>query len=577
MGCCASAATNAASAAVQLPSSLVSYFPSIDDFLKNSKAQLPVLGILRLDRKVPGPIPGSFDHPGSFDYEVKHRVVAGLTPELCQSGEPLKGEMEAAFRKGITDLHAKGACVITGDTGFMMWYQSLARQSTKLPVILSSLASLPTITCSYSKEEQVAIFTTSVKTLEMMDGLLRDECGVSIHDTRYVFVGIDEIPGFESIALGQHADSRTMEAGLCQKAAEVLEQHPKVRAFLLECNELPRYADALRRATGRPVFDAMKLCDFYIDSLLDNPRFGIKDWDDALNKKSAEFDFGQSLAVAAQLITKPVLLARDVALQVYAASMQHAVSMMVRSRRQGIKLGVVRLDYHYEPAPGDVDHPGSYAYEVHYQMVPGLTFELCQSGKMTKEVEVELLKAIGALESKGVSVITGDCGFMMWYQELVRTSTRLPVIMSSLATLPAITSSFHKGEQIAIFTANGKSLLPMEELIKAECAVDLKDERYVFVGCEDIPGFEAVALGEKVDVRKVTPGMVKKAQDVLREHPKVRAFLMECTELPPYSDAVRHATGLPVFDAITACDFYISSHLDNVKMAVDLSNPFWLV
>ena len=24
-----------------------------------------------------------------------------------------------------------------------------------------------------------------------------------------------------------------------------------------------------------------------------------------------------------------------------------------------------------------------------------------------------------------------------------------------------------------------------------------EDERYVFVGCEDIPGFEAVALGEK--------------------------------------------------------------------------------
>ena len=31
----------------------------------------------------------------------------------------------------------------------MMWFQSLARQSTKLPVILSSLAVLPSITCSY--------------------------------------------------------------------------------------------------------------------------------------------------------------------------------------------------------------------------------------------------------------------------------------------------------------------------------------------------------------------------------------------------------------------------------------------
>jgi len=27
-----------------------------------------------------------------------------------------------------------------------------------------------------------------------------------------------------------------------------------------------------------------------------------------------------------------------------------------------------------------------------------------------------------------------------------------------------------------------------------------KDKRYIFVGCEEVPGFEAVALGEKVDV-----------------------------------------------------------------------------
>ena len=44
-----------------------------------------------------------------------------------------------------------------------------------------------------------------------------------------------------------------------------------------------------------------------------------------------------------------------------------------------------------------------------------------------------------------------------------------------------------------------------------------------------------------------------------------RAILMECTELPPYSDAVRHATGLSVFDAITCCDFFISSCTDNVR------------
>jgi hypothetical protein len=85
------------------------------------------------------------------------------------------------------------------------------------------------------------------------------------------------------------------------------------------------------------------------------------------------------------------------------------------------------------------------------------------------------------------------------------------------------------------------------------------------VGCEDVEGFEAVALGEKVDTKKVEPGIVKKALATLKEHPEARAFLLECTELPPYSDAIRHATGIPVFDAITGCDFFISSCVDNAR------------
>ena len=83
------------------------------------------------------------------------------------------------------------------------------------------------------------------------------------------------------------------------------------------------------------------------------------------------------------------------------------------------------------------------------------------------------------------------------------------------------------------------------------------------MGCEDVPGFEAVAVGGKVDTAKVEPGVVAKAQAALKANPKARAILMECTELPPYSDAVRHATGLPVFDAISNCQFFMSGALDN--------------
>ena len=34
--------------------------------------------------------------------------------------------------------------------------------------------------------------------------------------------------------------------------------------------------------------------------------------------------------------------------------------LKMRSKASAASLGVVRLDYNYPPAPGDIDHPGSY-------------------------------------------------------------------------------------------------------------------------------------------------------------------------------------------------------------------------
>jgi len=232
-------------------------------------------------------------------------------------------------------------------------------------------------------------------------------------------------------------------------------------------------------------------------------------------------------------------------------------------------LGVVRLDYNYPPAAGDIDSPESFHYDVHYRAVPGLTFATCQSGKMPANVEENFIQAIRHLESKGVSCITGDCGFMMYFQALARQHTKLPVQMSALCQLPSITCAYQEGEMIAIFTANSETLAPMRDLIRDECGVDTQNQRYIIVGCQDVPGFEAVEAGEKVDVAYVTPGMVKKAKDLQAQVPALRAILLECTELPPYADAIRAATGLPVYDAITGCNFFLSGLQDNERFGLN--------
>lgn len=108
---------------------------------------------------------------------------------------------------------------------------------------------------------------------------------------------------------------------------------------------------------------------------------------------------------------------------------------------------------------------------------------------------------------------------MFWFQELARRHTDKPVLMSSLVQLPSITIAFAHHEQVAIFTANGRTLEPMHDLIARSCGVDVRDNRYVIVGCENVPGFEAVERGEKVNVKQVQPGIIDLAKHVIADNP----------------------------------------------------------
>jgi len=239
-------------------------------------------------------------------------------------------------------------------------------------------------------------------------------------------------------------------------------------------------------------------------------------------------------------------------------------------------LGIIRLDYDYPANKGDIDSSESFNFDVYYKVVPGFTFEMCQKGVMTPEVEERFKYSINWLiYEKKVKAITGDCGFMMWFQKLARQSTNIPIFMSSLCILPAVTCAFAHNEEIMIMTANGDALEPMRDLIREECGVDTEEERYHIIGCQDVDGFEAVADGGKVDYDKTEPGIIKLAQQSVEMYPNSRAIVLECTELPQFADSIRNATGLPVYDAINASSFFIEGFKDNVRFGLNDWQKDW--
>ena len=57
--------------------------------------------------------------------------------------------------------------------------------------------------------------------------------------------------------------------------------------------------------------------------------------------------------------------------------------------------------------------------------------------------------------------------------------------------------------------------------------------------------------GLESDTSVLEAEMVELARRTAREHPEVGALVLECTNFVPYSQAMRRATGLPVYDLYT--------------------------
>jgi len=127
------------------------------------------------------------------------------------------------------------------------------------------------------------------------------------------------------------------------------------------------------------------------------------------------------------------------------------------------KLGVIRLDYDYPPAEGDIDCPASYGYDVIYRVIPGMTFSMAQRGKFTEEVERAFAEGIKYLEQRGASAITGDCGFMMAFQVLARKIASKPVFMSSMVQCPVMAAAYEPADHFLILTANSETLKPQKD------------------------------------------------------------------------------------------------------------------
>eukprot|EP00632_Arachnochrysis_sp_CCMP2950_P016894 CAMPEP_0185702294 /NCGR_PEP_ID=MMETSP1164-20130828/11454_1 /TAXON_ID=1104430 /ORGANISM="Chrysoreinhardia sp, Strain CCMP2950" /LENGTH=566 /DNA_ID=CAMNT_0028369471 /DNA_START=48 /DNA_END=1748 /DNA_ORIENTATION=- len=535
-----------------------------------SVKSLPKLGLLLKDGGPATPGDGALENAASWPFPIETRVVKGLTTAALEGSADVPADVAAAVDAALAELKAAGCVAVASNLTSALKLQAAAFSTGGgfSQAFFSPLLQLPTLLCGFGDDDKILVISSHTKAeLAENSALCRQASGVE---------PFGNLPQLAVLTL----EAALADDAVVAEAKKAIAADPAIKAIVLERASLASAGDALRDATGLGVYEGFTCGEAFMAGYLDNPRFGEDGWQQGT---AADQD-----AISAANAEK--LKAVDAAKTRTALSKRKG-----QDRKASCSIGVVRLDYDYPAAKGDIDHPGSYEHDVYYRAVPRLTFTTCQGGPSKKrpspdaadgwdaEVEADYFEAIDWLvNEKKVSVIAADCGFFMWFQSMARARVQgRPVTMSSLAMLPTLVAALAPDRQIAIFTANSTSLEPMRDLIQKECGLEnagitLDDERLLIVGCQDVPYFgPAVQAGDKVDVEKVIPHMVALAEQTVKDHPKVAAFLFECTELPPYSDSVRSRCNLPVYDAITTVQFFLSGFADNPRVGKEGWQDAW--
>ncbi|MFD1883374.1 aspartate/glutamate racemase family protein [Paracoccus pacificus] len=214
------------------------------------------IGILGLDTRFPR-ILGDAGNPASYHLPARLRVIDGAgSPQIVRDGLP-DPALVARFVTAAQTFEAEGAALITSTCGFLVSAQDRIAGAVRIPVLLSALSLGPVIR-GLTGNRPLGILTASAASLGPQAltaaGLMASEVRIAGLEREAAFAGLF-LAAKEKQA--QSIDPAEIEALVVAAGQKLIAEAPDIGAVLLECGNLPPYADALRRAIGRPVFSIL--------------------------------------------------------------------------------------------------------------------------------------------------------------------------------------------------------------------------------------------------------------------------------------------------------------------------------
>jgi len=214
------------------------------------------IGICILDLKYPL-IPGNAGSAGTYNFPVRIKTIKGLKdnpfPPIRDTSGNYNPEVRK-FIKAIKELEEEGVRAIVTSCGFFSLLQKVAVTEVNIPVFTSPLMLIPLISRLIRPDKTIGIITAAAHRLtkEYLEP-------VGVEDSLpLVIAGMDHSSEFNDVIM----EGKRVELNLERLRKDVItvtddltKRNPNLGAIVIECSDLPPFAEDIQRVAGVPVFD----------------------------------------------------------------------------------------------------------------------------------------------------------------------------------------------------------------------------------------------------------------------------------------------------------------------------------
>ena len=237
----------------------------------NSQSHQPLIGMLCWEeRTIPASLrelselPGNSTNPLTFSFPILYEPILGANIDTVvkQPSRLLLAPMIEACRR----MENKGIRAITTSCGFNALFQEELASSVSIPVFTSSLLQVPFVYRMLQADRTIGIITADKASLTRAH---LQAVGIE-RSIPVCIAGLENTKAFShtDVSSNQPLDIQGFKEELLDTVARLLEQAPRTGAIVLECTDLPPFADDIRRATNLPVFDIVTLTNFVYNSVV---------------------------------------------------------------------------------------------------------------------------------------------------------------------------------------------------------------------------------------------------------------------------------------------------------------------